>query len=198
MSLKPRPEALQGRERRGESILQAGAHHLLNNQPLLSLSPLRSSLLGLAITAWFAGTSAPAVLLALLLLSAAWALKWRYWQNIDAAKPMATTADAIGLGARGPARLVEAPHTERNYILDEMGFRIARKHGAKLRRHALVAGWAMPGAALLLALVTSPGLTPLVLALAAAFTLLGTAVERWLFFAEAEHLVMLYYGREAV
>ena len=173
-------------------------HHPMVPPVYLALGLASGTVLGLAITAWFAGTSAPAVLLALLVLSAAWALKWRYWQAIDTAAPTATTADAIGLQNRGPARLVEAPHTERNYLLDEMGFQIARKHSAKLRRHALVAGWAIPGAALLLALVTSPGLTPLVLALAAAFTLLGTAVERWLFFAEAEHLVMLYYGRGAV
>ncbi|MEZ5865393.1 MAG: hypothetical protein R3D25_15495 [Geminicoccaceae bacterium] len=32
----------------------------------------------------------------------------------------------MGLGDRGTVRLVEPPHTERNYILDEMGFRIAR------------------------------------------------------------------------
>jgi sulfite dehydrogenase (quinone) subunit SoeC len=85
-----------------------------------------------------------------------------------------TTADAIGLGSRGTARLVEAPHTETNYILDEMGFRIARKHKAKLRRHALVAGFAIPGALLLLALAIGPA-APALLTIAAALTLVGTA-----------------------
>jgi sulfite dehydrogenase (quinone) subunit SoeC len=164
----------------------------------LALGLASGTLLGLALTAWLHGVGTPALLVTLLLLTVAWALKWRYWQAIDTAKPTATTAEAIGLSERGPARLVEAPHTERNYILDEMGFRIARKHKRKLRRHAFVAGWAIPAAALLLSLLTNPSLVPAVLSIGAAFTLVGTLVERWLFFAEAEHLVMLYYGKGSV
>jgi DMSO reductase anchor subunit len=173
-------------------------HHPMVPPVYLALGLASGTLLGLALTAWLHGVGTPALLVALILLTVAWALKWRYWQAIDTAKPTATTAEAIGLAQRGPARLVEAPHTERNYILDEMGFRIARKHRRKLRRHALVAGWAVPAAALLLSLLTNPSLVPAVLSIGAAFTLLGTLVERWLFFAEAEHLVMLYYGEGSV
>ncbi len=173
-------------------------HHPMVPPVYLALGLASGTLLGLALTAWLHGVGTPALLVTLLLLTVAWALKWRYWQAIDAAKPTATTADAIGLAERGPARLVEAPHTERNYILDEMGFRIARKHKRKLRRHAFVAGWAIPAAALLLSLLTAPSLVPAVLSIGAAFTLVGTLVERWLFFAEAEHLVMLYYGKGSV
>jgi DMSO reductase anchor subunit len=173
-------------------------HHQLVPPVYLGLGLASGGVLGLALAALLDAVGTAELLIALILLTAAWALKWRYWQAIDSAAPTATTADAIGLGEGGPARLVEAPHTERNYLLDEMGFRIARKHKAKLRRHALTAGWAIPAAALLLALLASPSVLPVVLTLAAAFTLLGTAVERWLFFAEAEHLVMLYYDRQSV
>ncbi|MEZ5865392.1 MAG: hypothetical protein R3D25_15490 [Geminicoccaceae bacterium] len=38
----------------------------------------------------------------------------------------------------------------------------------------------------------------LILSLGAGLALIGVAIERWLFFAEAEHLVMLYYGRDSV
>jgi len=164
----------------------------------LALGLATGTLLGLALTAWLGGIGTPPLVIGLLLLGAAWALKWRYWQAIDGAKPTATTADAIGLAERGPARLTEAPHTERNYILNEMGFGIARKHRVKLRTIALAAGWAIPTASLVLALAASPSLAAVILTLGAAATLLGTLVERWLFFAEAEHLVMLYYGRDAV
>ena len=34
--------------------------------------------------------------------------------------------------------------------------------------------------------------------LAAMSALIGALIERWLFFAEARHTVMLYYGAEAV
>jgi DMSO reductase anchor subunit len=33
-------------------------------------------------------------------------------------------------------------------------------------------------------------------ALAVAWATLGILIERWLFFAEAEHITMLYYGSE--
>lgn len=173
-------------------------HHPLVPPVYLALGLASGTLVGLALAARLFGIGTPALLLGLILLTAAWALKWRYWQSIDSAAPVAGTAEAIGLPERGPARLVEAPHTERNYILDEMGYRIARKHKQKLRRHAFVAGWAIPAAALLLSLLTGPSLVPAVLSIGAACTLLGTLVERWLFFAEAEHLVMLYYGKGSV
>ena len=38
----------------------------------------------------------------------------------------------------------------------------------------------------------------LALGLAAASATAGTLVERWLFFAEAEHKVTLYYGKHHV
>ena len=173
-------------------------HHPLVPPVYLAMALASGGLLGVAITAWLGGgRSGALMLLVLVVLAAAWALKWRYWQAIDEAKPALTTAGAIGLGPRGTARLVEAPHTERNYILDEMGFRVARKHGAKLRRLALLGGLAIPAVLLVLALAITPA-APALLTIAAALTLVGTAIERWLFFAEAEHVVMLYYGRVAV
>ncbi len=98
----------------------------------------------------------------------------------------------------GTVRLFEAPHTSENYLLKEMGFTIARKHAAKLRRIAMGLGFGLP---FLLSL--APFVVPGWPAIAAAFVaaILGTVgvfVERWLFFAEAQHTVTLYYGRSAV
>jgi DMSO reductase anchor subunit len=56
------------------------------------------------------------------------------------------------------------------------------------------------GVALVLSLLTlvSTGLPAGLLAvLAAAAGLVGVAIERWLFFAEARHTVTLYYRRRA-
>jgi DMSO reductase anchor subunit len=39
-------------------------------------------------------------------------------------------------------------------------------------------------------------LAPLLAVLAALAAAAGVLVERWLFFAEAEHVSMLYYGRD--
>jgi DMSO reductase anchor subunit len=79
----------------------------------------------------------------------------------------------------------------------EMGFRVARKHAAKLRRLAVLLGGALPLVltALLFALSGWPAA---VAALAAAVSAsAGVLIERWLFFAEARHTVSLYYGERA-
>jgi DMSO reductase anchor subunit len=73
-----------------------------------------------------------------------------------------------------------------------MGFRVARKHAARLRRVALAAGFAAPAALALLALAGAPAAAAL-LVVGALLALLGVLVERWLMFAEATHTVMLYY-----
>ena len=93
-------------------------------------------------------------------------------------------------------RPLEPPHTQPNYIMREMGYRVARKHADKLRLIVLLAAFAVPIAASLLSLVGgSVGIAAA--ALAVLSMALGLVVERWLFFAEAEHVVMLYYGEDA-
>ncbi len=137
--------------------------------------------------------------IALLLLFAALAVKLCYWWSIDHAAPRATIESATGLLGRGPVRQFEAPHTAENYVMQEMGYRIARKHAKKLRRIALILGFLLPALLLLGSLALSGTIGAAALAvLAALFALVGLLVERWLFFAEARHVVTLYYGATAV
>ncbi len=121
------------------------------------------------------------------------ALKLGYWRRIDAPRGDPTLADAIGLPGIGTVRSFERPHTESNYLLNEMGFVLARRHGRRLRVLALLLGIALP-----LALAAISALNPtaaaLWLLLAALVFQLGALLERWLFFAQARHLVTLYYG----
>jgi len=137
-------------------------------------------------------------LLALLTLPLAWAVKWWWWRSGDLASPSATIGTATGLAPLGKVRLLEPPHTSSNYLMKEMGFRVARKHAARLRQIALVLGLAVPWLLILVAAwAPSPWFAVLLTALAAAATLTGTLVERWLFFAEAKHTMSLYYGEQA-
>jgi DMSO reductase anchor subunit len=131
---------------------------------------------------------------ALVLVLAAWGLKGVFWRRVDRAPATRDTAAAIGLAQGGPARLLDPPHTEENYLLREMGFRIARRHAARLRRLALLSGAALPAGLLLLSLAAPGWPAAGVGLLAAALGSLGIVVERWLFFAEARHSVTLYYG----
>lgn len=138
-----------------------------------------------------------ATALAILATAFAFGLKGLYWAAIARAAPGPTPESATGLGALGKVRMLEPPHTETNYLLDEMGFRVARRHAAKLRRYAWLLG--LIGAALLsaLALLASGVWVSLLSFLAALSGIAGVVVERWLFFAEATHTVTLYYDRGA-
>jgi len=150
-------------------------------------------LLDLIVRFWARPIGIPAVTLAVI--AAAWWLKEGYWRFIDTSVAPSMTASATGLGRLGKVRMLEPPNTEENYLLKEMGFRIARKHRLRLRRIARIAGFALPLAATLAALIFASVVAAAVAVVSAAT---GLVVERWLFFAEAKHTVMLYYGAETV
>ena len=132
--------------------------------------------------------------LSLVLVVVAAAAKFAYWHFIDRHPGSATPESATGLGALGRVRLFEAPHTSENYLMKEMGFRLARKHGRKLRRIATQLAFVLPLLLLLLALTQGGWAHQAATLLAALSATLGVLVERWLFFAEAKHTVTLYYG----
>ena len=119
------------------------------------------------------------------------ALKWLYWRAIDAAPAPATRGAAIGLPDRD-VKVFERPHTEANFVTREMVFELARRHAARLRLAALAGLVAVPLLAAALLLV---GWIPALAAtaLAAVGLLAGAFLERWLFFAQARHVVAAYY-----
>lgn len=144
----------------------------------------------------FAGTTldAPNMVAAGIVVGAIalWLLKRRYWRDLDADALPQTRGDAVGLPGRDVS-VFERPHTESNYLTREMGFVLARKHAKKLRIIAVALFALVPAlCALPVWLLPHGDVSPLLWAAAVAFQL-GAIVERWLFFAEAKHLVMLYY-----
>ena len=100
-----------------------------------------------------------------------------------------TMETATGLGRIGSVRLLESPHSGANYLLKEMAYQIGRKHQRRLRVIALVLVGPVPAGIVFLI----PDLTGRLLALA--LHSVGLLASRWLFFAEAEHVVGLYYGK---
>jgi DMSO reductase anchor subunit len=167
-------------------------HHPLVVPGYLTLAAFSGAALLAMLAAFWGGGAFPAVL-ALLAGAIAVVLKRAYWQAIDTAAPIATAESATSLGFIGKVRPLDPPHTESNYLLREMGFRVARKHAAKLRLLALVGGFALPMLLALLALVAGGGAAAAALTLGAVLALAGLLVERWLMFAEATHTVTLYY-----
>ena len=132
--------------------------------------------------------------LATLLLIISFLWKLAYWRFLDGTKSISTPESATGLGEFGSVRLFEAPHTEANYLMKEMGFRIARKHSAKLRRIVIGAGFVSPFILISLTFFMGGALAIIFASLAVLLMGVGIAAERWLFFAEARHTVGLYYG----
>lgn len=126
----------------------------------------------------------------LVLAIAMAALKLAYWRAIDNSPLPQTRGDAIGLPNRKPS-VFERPHTEANYLTKEMGFVVARKHARKMRFFAVLLFTAVPVPCIALAIAASqpwPWLD-----IAALCAICGAFLERWLFFAQAKHLVTLYY-----
>ena len=100
-----------------------------------------------------------------------------------------TMGTATGLGSIGEVTVFEQPHTGGNYLMREMIYAVGRKHAQKLRGIALIFVSALP--AILLAIMPNSVVGITVSALSHG---VGAFAARWLFFAEAEHVVGLYYG----
>ena len=123
------------------------------------------------------------------LIFAAWVAKFLWWQMLDTRKSKSSLASATGLGALGKVKTLMPPHTSENYLQTEMGFVVARRHAVKLRAISVLLGCALPF--LVLCSVTTSNV---MLSIALFAHLMGIFVERWLFFAEAKHVVSTYYN----
>ena len=129
--------------------------------------------------------------IAILLLLASGALQIFAWMSGDGRfKASGTTMEsATGLGHIGSVRAFEPPHTGTNYLMREFIHVVGRKHAMQLRVISMLLGFVVPIALLLgsfnhwLALI------------AVASHVVGVITLRWLFFAQAEHVVGLYYGK---
>lgn len=100
----------------------------------------------------------------------------------------ATLGTATGLDRIGAPEVFELPHTGGNYLLREMIHVVGRKHARRLRQIAVMFAAVLP----VLVLAVLPVHIGIVVAVA--LHLVGAFAARWLFFAEAEHVVGLYYG----
>lgn len=149
-------------------------------------TPALFLMLSLSGGAAFAGLSRLAAAM-LLVTGGLQLLAWRLGDRRFAGRGT-TMASATGLGSIGKVRLFAPPHTGANYLLKEMAYQVARRHRTRLRILSLIFMAAIPAALL----ATNPG--HFVAAVAILSHMSGTLTARWLFFAEAEHVMGLYYG----
>ncbi len=99
-----------------------------------------------------------------------------------------TINDALGF-ERGKVRLLDVGHSHGTFLTNEFGFDLAREKARTLRWLAIACGFIVP---MLLCYFTQWFWA------AALINLVGLLIERWLFFAEAEHVVRLYHGQQRV
>lgn len=127
-------------------------------------------------------------------------LKLQYWRTTlkSQSGQSSSTGSATGLGSSDLVRMLDPPHTQTNYLLDEMGFQIGRKHARMLRMLYGLFGSFMPLVLTLTAIFQGQWLAMTLAFFAFVSAIIGVLIERWLFFAEAEHTAMLYYGQETV
>ena len=144
-----------------------------------------SSLAGGAVLAAQIVYGFPLFVLLMLVQIAYW-----YWGDGAFARSGHTIETATGLGFLGKARQFEPPHTGQNYLLNEMVYVIGRKHAMKLRVIGIIMLSVLPLAALWFLPISHVQVAIVLL-----IHLLGLIICRWLFFAEAEHVVGLYYDK---
>lgn len=152
--------------------------------PITPVLFLTLSITGGALLAGFGKTALP-----LLLVTAA--VQGIWWLKGDRAFAQSGSdmGSATGLGNKGAVRSMAHPHTSPNYLMKEFVYVVGRKHAMKLRTISLLLMCALP----VLILAICP-LSTLALILATLSHITGVASSRWLFFAQAEHVVGLYYG----
>lgn len=172
------------------------------NQPLtvpvyLTLSVATGGVLFVFILSLFTTLPTWAVVLPLVAVIAAYFTKRFYWEAVDESPRTLRPENATGLGHLGKVRHLEPPHAQANYVMREMGFKVARKHADKLRRLSAYLLFLIPTVCLLLLFIASIYTAPFFALVAVLAMGTGVVIERWLFFAEAEHVSMLYYGAEA-
>ena len=154
------------------------------NMPLTPVTFLTFSIAGGAL---LSGQLSLSVVL-LLMAGVVQIITWKKGDQAFASSGT-TLASATGLGDRGAVRAFEPPHTGTNYLLREFVHEIGRKHAEKLRVISLVLMVAIPVFLLMLPF------SHIFALLAVVSHIAGVLTARWLFFAEAEHVVGLYYGK---
>ena len=154
------------------------------NMPLTPANFLSLSIAGGALLAGQVTWAIGLLIVSGIIKAATWVMGDKAFGNSGS-----DLASATQLGHIGAPRAFEPPHTGTNYLLREFVHVIGRKHAQKLRLIAIALMAVLPVVLLLLPF------NHLLAVVAVLAHVAGVLAARWLFFAEAEHVVGLYYGK---
>ncbi len=135
----------------------------------------------------------PYIAMSALIMSIAAVLKaiYYFWIGSPGLSPTINTATGL---TRAKVKLLDTGHTHGTFLTEEFGFQIARQKAGLLKLVVFVLGFALPGLMLVWVFNQHGGEMAAIVAVVAG--LVGVSVERWLFFAEARHVVNLYHGAQ--
>ena len=108
--------------------------------------------------------------------------------------PAGSTINTATSFTSNMVRLLDVGHTAGTFLTDEFGFEVARVRLIALRWMVAVFAFAVPALMVWLSFASVPVTLAYLVALLSAFA--GVLTERWLFFAEARHVVNLYHGSQ--
>lgn len=164
------------------------------NYQLLSMM---SGLVGVAFIISFWGVQ-PAPLGVFIIVSSSLAMigKIGYWRFLHNKKERFTINEALGVS--GIISPFDPPHSSANYLMKEMMFTWARKRQTLLQNLTLLLAF-LVSFLYGLSIFFIEGMVYLLLGYFSFFCMMfGLLLERWLFFACAEHSISLYYGNQRV
>lgn len=125
--------------------------------------------------------------LGLLILGAVVKVIYLFWIG----KPAGSTINTATGFTQASVRLLDQGHSSNGFLNNEFGYTVAANKLVRLRLLMLVLAFIIP---FLLLLTASNAL----MVIAALLVIAGLLVERWLFFAEARHVVRLFHGDQRV
>ncbi|WP_027859579.1 dimethyl sulfoxide reductase anchor subunit family protein [Marinobacterium jannaschii] len=121
--------------------------------------------------------------LGLVVLGSVTKLIYLFWIG----KPQGSTIQTATGFTQASVRLLDQGHTSNSFLNDEFGYTVEANKLLRLRGGMLLLAFVLP---FILLMLNSAALT----LIAALLAIGGLLVERWLFFAEARHVVRLYHG----
>lgn len=165
-----------------------------------ALTPANYILLGLAlggvllsaVTGYDGGPQRPVLGFAVALVVIAAVMKGIYYFWIaQVSGPSINTATGF---TRAAVRLLDTGHTAGTFLTDEFGYEAGAGRIRLFKTLVFVLGFIVPVILLAVALMGRLGTGAALWAVVSAFV--GVGLERWLFFAEARHVVNLYHGAQ--
>ena len=129
------------------------------------------------------------VIMGLIVITLALKLVYFFWQG----KPQGATIQTATGFTQASVRLLDAGHSAPTFLTREFGYQVAADQLLRLRIVMTIVAFIAP---LGVVYWFTQGANVGMLSLAWLMMMAGLLIERWLFFAEARHVVRLYQGEQ--